>query len=184
MPETPPLARTNAEAHLYMDLQPCPGCGRGGCEYRSSVVSVDGDLASRYTGTCPRCGTQRVYVFRLPDRILPPPAGGVRFGGPDPSRLLDPGVWLSYADDRARRVPADRAGLGDQERRARRFALASALAAVEETLKFIPPGADEVPLSAFTSPEGRAVRDREPGRFTRARLEAVRDSYARSLTAW
>jgi hypothetical protein len=38
-----------------------------------------------------------------------------------------------------------------------------------------------VPESAFTSMEGRAVRDREPGRFSRVRLEAVRDSYADSL---
>lgn len=37
-----PLARTNAEAHLYMSLQPCPTCGETRCQYRSSVVRLEG----------------------------------------------------------------------------------------------------------------------------------------------
>lgn len=183
-PAALPLARTNAEAHLYMSLQPCAACGETRCQYRSSVVRVAGVLASRYTGICPRCGAQRRYEFRLPEEILQPPADGVRFGGPEPSEILDPGEWLAYADDMARRVPADRSHLAGEEARAARHALASAVAALDEVLKFVPDGADEVPAVAFWSGTGRAVRDREPGRFRGARLRAVRDSYAGTLHGW
>jgi hypothetical protein len=45
------LARTGAEAHLYMAQQPC-GCGRRGFAdgLQSAVIEVGNDLASRYTG--------------------------------------------------------------------------------------------------------------------------------------
>lgn len=183
MPTTLPLARTNAEAHLFMDLQPCPACGETRCRYRSAVVHVDGVLASRYTGECPRCGAARIYEFRLPEQIVPP-SSTVTFGGDEPSELLDPGVWLWYADDLGRRVPADPARLEPRQHPAARQTVATALAAVGEVLKFIPPGVGEVPAAAFTTPEGQAIRDREPGRFRRERLEAVRDYYAAALTLW
>lgn len=177
MPDQLPLARTNAEARLYVSLQPC-SCGETRCTFRSSVVTVDGILAGRYTGDCPSCGTQRHYEFRLPDEILPPPANAVRFGAENPSELLDPGVWLWYSDLCARQVPAATADLDDRAVRAARHALSTALAAVEETLKFLPATTDHIPPAAFTSPEGRSFHSREPRRFTRARLEALRDTYA------
>ncbi|MFJ4658127.1 hypothetical protein ACIP5Y_43245 [Nocardia sp. NPDC088792] len=178
MPDTLPLARTNAEARLYLTLQPCPTCGETRCQYRSAVINIDGLLASRYTGQCPTCGTAREYEFLLPDEILPPPADSVRFGAGDPSQLLDPGVWLWYSDVAIRQVPANPAGLDAEARRKSRHALATALAAVEETLKFLPPGVDRIPESAFTSQRGIDTYRQEPGRFTRPRLEALRDTYA------
>ncbi|MFI9506339.1 hypothetical protein [Nocardia sp. NPDC052566] len=183
MPITLPLARTNAEAHLFLDLQPCPNCGETRCRFKSSVVYVDDVLASRYTGTCARCGTERVYEFRLPDEI-PPPAASVRFGADEPSQLIDPGVWLWYSEVAAKQVPMDHAGLDEQARRTARHALATALAALEEVLKFIPPGAESVPPEAFTSLDGRAVYESEPGRFSRLRLTAVRDYYAERSGGW
>ena len=99
MSGTLPLARTNAEARLYLTLQPCPTCGAARCRFRSAVVTIDGELASRYTGECPSCGAAREYEFRLPADILPPPAESVRFGLDNPSELLDPGVWLWYSDN-------------------------------------------------------------------------------------
>ncbi|MTE11548.1 hypothetical protein [Nocardia aurantiaca] len=181
MPETLPLARTNAEARLYLTLQPCPTCGESRCQFRSAVVTVDGILASRYTGVCPSCGTSREYEFRLPDDILPPPADFVRFGLDNPSELLDPGVWLWYSDNCVRQVPAAMDALDPRAAHTARHTLATALAAVEETLKFLPPTTDRIPEAAFTSPKGRATYNTEPGRFTRARLEALRDSYAAAL---
>jgi hypothetical protein len=178
------LARTNAEAHAYMSLQPCPSCGETRCDFHSAVVTLEGVLASRYTGKCPRCGTDRVYEFRIPDTILLPPADRVVFGGAEPSQLLDPGEWLSYADYWARRVPAHHSALTGGQRSAARHALATALAAVEEVVKFIPDGVDEVPVEMFATRAGRAVRDLEPGRFGRARLKAVRDTYAGLLEHW
>ncbi|HWO24529.1 MAG TPA: hypothetical protein VNO30_37560 [Kofleriaceae bacterium] len=172
----PKLARTNAEAHLFMDLHPC-ACGERRFARQSAVVTLDGDLASRYTGACARCGTERRFEFRIPQEILPPPVSGVRFGGPDPSELFDPGEWLSIADDHAARVPVG-AKLEGDARRTARHDLDVAVAAIDEILKFAPRGAAEVPMSAFFTPLGRAIWDKEPGRFRRARLEAVRKAYA------
>ncbi|WP_227837074.1 hypothetical protein [Nocardia aurantia] len=184
MPEALPLARTNAEARLFLQLQPCPRCGSADCVFRSTVVTVDGVLAGRYRGDCPGCGTVRTYEFRVPDEVLPPPAGTVRFGADIPSELMDPGVWLWYSDICGSRVPADADTLDEQGRRAARHALATALAAVEEVLKFLPSGVERLTRSACTTERGRAIYDREPARLTRTRLEAVRDAYAQRLEAW
>lgn len=182
MPDTLPLARTNAEARLYLTLQPCASCGESRCTFRSAVVSIDGVLASRYTGACPNCAAQRVYEFRLPAEVLPPPSGSVRFGESTPSELLDPGTWLWYSEVCTRQVPTTTTGLNDQALKSARHTLATAVAAIEEVLKFIPATEDRVPLSAFTSADGLAQYEREPGRFTRPRLEAVRDHYVASMT--
>ena len=173
------LARTNAEAHLFMDLRPC-ACGERRFERKSAVVTLDGDLASRYTGACARCGTERRFEFRIPQEILQPPPTGVLFGGAEPSELLDPGEWLSVADDHARRVPVN-AKLDGDALRAARHDLATAVAALDEIRKFAPPGAVEVPMSAFFTPLGRAIWDKEPGRFRLARLAAVRQAYADAI---
>lgn len=171
-----PLARTNAEAHLYMDLHPCR-CGEATFERRSAVVEADGDLASRYSGACPRCGEQREFLFRLPAEILLAEPVEVRFGGDEPSELIDPGEWLRIADAYASQGPADvhDAPAADRARAAQDTA--TAVAAVDEVLKFVPAGADAVPEAAFRSELGRAVYAKEPGRFRAARLAAVRDAY-------
>jgi hypothetical protein len=172
------LARTNAEAHLFIDLHPC-ACGERRFARTSSVVTIDGELASRYTGSCARCGAARTFEFRLPLEILQRPTTGVIYGGPEPSELLDPGEWLSVADDYARSVPVGTKLDGDALRAARQR-LASAIAALDEVRKFAPPGAVEVPPSAFTTPFGRAMWDKEPGRFRLVRLDAVRAAYAKA----
>jgi hypothetical protein len=162
-------ARSNAEAHLYMDLRPC-ACGAVEFDRQSNVIS-DGDaLCSRYAGPCRRCGTPRVFVFELPETIRPVRGDQIEFGGSDPSRLLDPGEWLAVADDHARGLHVDSAGTHRD--------LDLARAAVEEVLKFVPAGADRVPIDAFRTDRGRAVRNAEPGRFRRARLEAVLGAYS------
>ncbi|GAA3155994.1 hypothetical protein GCM10020001_094890 [Nonomuraea salmonea] len=103
------------------------------------------------------------------------PAGYPTFGGPEPSELLDAGEWLWVADLTAGNVPVD------DEAEAHRT-LSIATAAVEEVVKFIPPGADEVPDDGFWSQRGREMRAAEPGRFQLDRLLIVRDSF-RDLAA-
>ena len=164
-----PLARSNAEAHLYMDRTPC-GCGETRFERQSAVVRRGADLCSQYTGTCPACGTIRTFVFKLPEEILGLAPEVVCFGDDRPSQLLDAGEWLAIADERARRHPA---GARGAEARAD---LQYAIAALEEVLKFAR-GGERVPDDAFWTAPGRAVRDAEPGRFRRARLEAVLGAY-------
>ena len=167
------LARTNEEAHLYMDLHPCE-CGEIEFPRSSSVVETADGLAGRYTGPCPQDGARREFTFRLPQRLVAPPRDGlVRYGGAEPSELIDPGEWLSVADAYARNVPARPASSAEAGPMLRR-----AVAAIDEVLKFIPAGADRVPESAFVTDRGRAAYAKEPGRFRRLRLEAVRGTYA------
>jgi hypothetical protein len=171
------LARSSAEAHLYMRLQPCDTCGETEFDPDSSVVMVDGELASRYSGACPRCGTIREFTFLLPDEVIFPDELEPEFGDDRPSQLLDPGDWMWLADATAGAAPAEPTGLSEAERRDALIDLRTAAAAVGEVLKFIPDGADEVPSEAFRSARGRAVYAREPGRFRRGRLVVVRDTY-------
>ncbi|GGL10605.1 hypothetical protein Sme01_16060 [Sphaerisporangium melleum] len=131
-----------------------------------------GGLAARYAGVCRGCGAERAYLFGLPEHE---PALSDRFpdfGGGEPSRLLDAGQWLWVADLTAGNVPAGNAA-------AARRALAIAVAAVEEVVKFVPPGAEEVPEQAFWTDLGRQVRGAEPDRFQVDRLLVVRDAYHR-----
>ena len=162
------LARTPAEAHVYMDLHPC-ACGSSVFERMSSVVADGDDLHSVYRGTCEGCGKAREVRFRLPEQPIFT-GGALRFGDEQPSELLDPGEWLALADAHATREPATR---GDVQ---------IAAAAIEEILKFGPADAEHIPEAAFTSERGRTVRAAEPGRFRRARLEAVLAAY-RSIVA-
>jgi len=162
-----PVARTRDEALVYLGLRPCE-CGSIDTEWDSGVVSVEGSLAKHYTGVCEGCGAEREQLFSLPRREVMP-RGWPTFGGPEPSELLDAGEWLWLADLTAGNVPED-------PENARR-ALSMARSAVEEVLKFIPAGEADVPSDAFWSVRGREVRDAEPPRFRRDRLEVVRDTY-------
>lgn len=176
-------ARSNLEAHLYMDLRPC-GCGEARFDRASLVVELPGGgLASRYTGTCARCEAPREFVFALPPEPEPgaDQPGEVRYGGDDPSELLDAGEWLWVADAYARAVPPDPHRLADPDRRRARARLAAAVAALDEVLKFVPPGGDRLPAAVVRSRLGAEMYQREPGRFHRGRLTAVRDAYRAAL---
>lgn len=175
-----PLARTSTEAHLYLDLRPC-ACGEPGFPRESAVIEVDGELASRYSGMCPSCGTYREYVFRLPEDVVMPRPGVVVFGDGTPSELLDPGEWLWVADRYAGASPADVSQLDAEGRRRAHQQLASAAAAMDEVLAFVPADSERVPPEEFRTELGRAVYAEEPGRFSRDRLEVVRDTYREVL---
>ncbi|MFI6918957.1 hypothetical protein ACIBIZ_03300 [Nonomuraea spiralis] len=162
-----PVARTRDEALVYLDLNPCE-CGSVETEWASGVVSVEGALVKCYEGDCEGCGAEREYLFTLPAREVMP-VGWPTFGGPEPSQLLDAGEWMWLADLTAGNVP-------DDPEDARR-ALSMARSAMEEVLKFIPEGQDDVPAEAFWSVRGREVRAAEPPRFRRDRLLVVRDTY-------
>lgn len=156
-----PLARTPAEANLYMDIKACPACGGNGFSGTSVVMLQDGEVYERHTGTCAECGSPREFVFRMPpEQQLR--LGEADFGGPEPSELLDPGEWMTVAD-----VVAGREGGASKED------LAYAAAAVDEAIKFVPAGADEIPSFAFHSPVGRDAYARMPARYTRGRLTAI-----------
>ena len=163
-----PTARSRDEAHLYLDLTPCATCDSVETDWQHGQALVDGELVSAYDGRCAGCGAEREYFFRLPNQEV----GGEfpAFGGDEPSDLIDAGRWLALADQLASNLPPH-----DPEASAQ--ALAIAAAAVGEVLKFIPRDEYVVPASAFWTAEGLRVRDAEPGRFRRERLEVVLGTY-------
>jgi hypothetical protein len=172
------VARTNAEAQLFMELNPCENCGEREFEPADTIIVVEGDLASRYSGTCPRCGIYREFLFRIPDEpIIPNPEEPV-FGDDTPSALIDAGEWMWIADLIARSSPAEpEEGMSAADRQQIRMELRTAAAAVGEAAKFVPPGGDRVPYDAVWSDRGRAVYEDEPGRFWLPRLQVVRRTY-------
>ena len=167
-----------------MDLHACEVCGETRFSPESSVILVDGDLASRYHGRCPTCGTEREFVFRIPDEILLPPGDRIRYGDDRPSELIDAGEWLWLADHITMRTPADPAEVRPAEREKYRLDLTAATAAVEEALKFVPPGADRVPAEALWTQRGREVYEARPSRFVKGSLQAVRDAYQELVDAY
>ncbi|MEU4621906.1 hypothetical protein AB0G04_18270 [Actinoplanes sp. NPDC023801] len=165
------LVRSVAEAHLFMHLHPCDVCGEEAFERHFGVVVVDGEPCSRYTGTCPDCGSPREFTFRLPEEPLIPDQGEPCFGVERPSELLDAGEWLWVADTIADSTPADPAGMDAQERQRAHYDLLTAAAAVAEARKFVAFGAEAVSPEALWSLAGQAVYEAEPGRFGWERLE-------------
>lgn len=168
------VARTRDEAQLYLDLRPCAECGSAETTWDAGLVTVEGALVNQYLGMCEECGADREFLFGLPAQPTLP-SGYPTFGGPEPSQLLDAGEWMWVADVSAGNVPVD-------DRAEARRSLAVAVAAIEEIVKFIPPGAEAVPGEGFWSERGLEVRSKEPGRFELGRLLVVRDTY-RDLAA-
>lgn len=163
------VARAMAECHLYMDLHPCERCGEPDFPWNLHVAGeLHGQRTSAYEGECPTCGTGRRFEFVVLGPNIPPPT----LGGPEPSTIIDPGEFYEMAalTAAAAVLPADPSPeqIGDAY-----DAAADAAASTEEVLKFIPAGADAVPAEAFTSERGRAVRDADPSRFGRNRLEGL-----------
>jgi hypothetical protein len=170
-----PIGRTILESHIYMELRPCV-CGTRDLTITSSelIGGGDGGFIRRHVGRCPACEASREFVFGLPDNAV---IGGVSwemyFGGDAPSQLIDAGEWMEIAERVARSIHSrpdpDPVALRDQ-----REALTVAVAAVNEALKFIPDGVDEVPDDAFWTDLGRAKQHELYGRFRRFRLQAYR----------
>ncbi|MFI5967095.1 hypothetical protein ACIA8J_33685 [Streptomyces asoensis] len=103
----------------------------------------------------------------MADDIPPPHA----FGGAEPSQIIDPGEFAEVGHSVSSRAGISLLNSPDSEHHRYRAAVAYGLAAFEEVPKFIPPGADAVPASAFTSDVGRARYEREPAKFDRDILE-------------
>ena len=79
--------RSVAEAHLFLDLLGAPRESR-----QQRLVAEGNDLVSVYTVLVD--GQEAEFRFLVPDD----PLGSDDFGGPEPSKLIDPGQWLLHAD--------------------------------------------------------------------------------------
>jgi hypothetical protein len=169
------FARSPEECHYYMELHPCE-CGEEAFDWsRHQLEQRSGRLVSVYLGGCGRCGVQRRFEFEVTGDLPPPPA----FGRDEPSRIIDPGEFLSLGRRAVELVPDDPAELSEEDLDVAYGAVEMAVAAVAEVLKFVPAGADAVPGEAMVSPLGRALYARGPEEFDRVRLEATMDGYRR-----
>jgi hypothetical protein len=169
------VSRSSPECHLYIRLHPCE-CGERALVTTHQLVSGDAGLLARYKGAC-KCGRQRAFEFVLDPETPPLDA----FGGERPSRIVCPGEFALHSDQLATRWPAAVDGIRPADLPRARDDLAWAIRALEEVVKFIPPGADAVPASAFTSESGRAAHAAEPGRFRAIRLNARLGAYRQLL---
>lgn len=156
MADGPRLARSSSEAHLYMARQPCGACGTTRFLPDRSASEIAGEVRTRrYEGACEGCGAAREFVFRMPDDPSAWVTAGEGFGDSRPSELLDPGEWLEMADGLLARIPVSPAGLTDAQRRDAYADLEAGAMALEEVLKFVREGADEVSPFAFWTERGR-----------------------------
>ena len=174
------LARTDPEARLYISMCRCT-CGE--TEFAPLVTTgcIDDMPVRRYAGFCPACQTLRAFTFRFPAGPVPTRPGEIVFGDGSPCELLDPGMWWGVADGCAASEVAQGRPLGEPARRLARDRLATAVAAMDEVLAFVPAGGSKVPAWAFTSAAGRRIRKKDPRRFDRDRLVRTRADYRRRL---
>lgn len=174
----PKVARTPLEAQLFIQRHPCQCGERRGYELsdgaKLSIRRTNSGLAECYNWNCPGCQRPRAFRFALPERDLPI-TPDIQFGGTDPSQLLDAGEWFSIATEYAE--PVERANRGRNLDLDSRRWLNVAAAALDEVLKFIPPGADAPEPQAFFTEEGRRIHRSEPASFQRSALEIRRDHY-------
>lgn len=175
-PRAPGLlrARSRLEQQDYMLLHACE------CGDREPPKDEDGEslpagrILTRWTGKCASCGRAREFAFDGPEIG---PGVSKRFTvtyGDEPSEIIDPGEFIWLAEHHARKAPSDPATVTGNARARARTNIAIAVAAVDEALKFLPPGAFDMPPAAFKSKLGSEMRQTEPGRFSRVRLEAFR----------
>ncbi|MFD4564679.1 hypothetical protein [Streptomyces sp. NPDC058475] len=163
------IARSMQEAHLYMDLHACV-CGAEEFDRQHRLEDRDGVLVTVYEGGCPQCGRPRSFEFALLDEEPPAPPA---FGGPEPSRIIDPGEFLWIGDRVSTESGLRLLNTPLAEHREIRPATAYAIAAFEEVAKFLPDGADRIPEDRFTSERGREVYAKDPTRFTRKEIDAA-----------
>ncbi|MFC4116812.1 hypothetical protein [Nonomuraea zeae] len=168
------LARSLVEAYVYLDLT-APD-GEPGASRRAEVAQeADGWLV--------RLGETEVLVPYEAEAGTQEEDLTFGFGL---SELIDPGQWVLIAGTYASRAlesglffaadPSDTGGF-DEVADGWQFAAD----AVAEALKFFPGDAAELPPDAFWSEMGRSLRESEPGRLTRAKLESDLAFYRQSL---
>jgi hypothetical protein len=148
------LAMRPDDPIAFLDLEGFPRAGR-----KHVLVHRDDRLVARYS--VQRKGVPRARAeFVLSDPAQPEPA--------EP-RVLDAGERIAAADLYAQL--AGTAGSGD-----RAAWLADAIEQIDAVLALIGPDDDSVPDAQFSNPRGLEVRAAEPGRFSRDRLLAYRDT--------
>jgi hypothetical protein len=168
------MGRSIVEAYVYLDL--VARDGEPGASRRASLTREQDGIVVRLDA---------LEILVPYEAEVGAREQGAVFGS-GLSELIDPGQWILLAATYASRAlegalfyAADPSG-GDRYDSVEadwRFAAD----AVEEALKFFPPGETELPPDAFWTELGRSVRESEPDRLTRPKLESDRALYLQSL---
>jgi hypothetical protein len=166
-------ARSPLECRLFIELHPCR-CGGAIGDITHRLVTRDDILCACYAGRCTHCGEQLEYVFVLDAEIVAPTA----IGGTNPSTIIDAGQYMATSERAARQVRVG--GSTDPKGSAKAF-LVRAIACLDEVVKWMPIGTDQVPVSAFFTIEGLRLYMEDPGRFRRVPLLAVLAAYRELL---
>lgn len=168
----PPLARTFTEAGLYLTYQPCRVCGLASLDVGGfTFETVGGYELDVIDTTCVNCGDQDEHQVRLPLHQVESTGGHLRFGGPEPSELFDPGDWLLLSGAVLAEVPEDGLDrLSADQRSHYRKQVDAAISAVEEALKFLEDGEAAIPSDSFWSDAGYELYLKQPELFRRDRL--------------
>jgi hypothetical protein len=168
------VARSSLECRLYIELHPCD-CGATASDLHHRMVMRDNRLTALYEATCAQCQNPIEYVFALADEIV----AAEKFGGADPSTIIDPGQFMRESDRLAQSVVLSRP---DRTQDARNlYSMARAIACLEEVMKWLPEPLEMVPADAFFTEQGKQFAAREPKRFRRSRLRALLAAYQEKL---
>jgi hypothetical protein len=171
-------ARTYSEAREYMRLAMATGdCTGSDLSIRDVASILEGEeWATTFAVDCSRCRAHREFTF-ITDPAPEDAPGGLIYGhGPQPSRLIDAGEWYVIFSTYLWSTRAKQAEYGgalpdlDTVETVLGW-IEGALAAIDEILKFMPSGQNQVPESALWTDRGRAAYDECQDQFSRAVLE-------------
>src|SRR5262245_52093704 len=128
---------------LYvLEAIPCPRCGTH-AEGEYKYASGDSERGGReivLRATCPTCSTVRELHFHAADDVLRVKTPAFELGGPEHSTVLDPYQLMTELDRLALLAPDVPGGDLMPARRA----IARALTTLNELMKFVPAGAEDM----------------------------------------
>ena len=171
----PLRANSWAEAHLYLMVTPCPGCGKGPWQAeRTPSPEAPQNSPSSVWATCRHCSAKREFVFRCP----PPPTDAENANvdsplrwinpTPQPSALIDVAQWLGLFH-----MLVESAGRAANPHEGRRMTFQAAQC-LDEALKFYSPEDELPPPSAMFADSSRQAFADHPEKFARQRLLDLR----------
>ncbi len=165
--EVPGRPRSLAEMQFFAGLRPCAACGD-----HQPVRWGTGGHGARWTlrGACVRCATRRSFEFVCDRDPIEAAHGELELGGAEPSTVLDPHALVGELDRLVATIAVRPGVLAGPQWSANWARLVRLRVVLNELAKFLPPGADAIPVT------GAAAEDqqRRPERYARAWIDAER----------
>ena len=173
MPDSQLVARSIAEAHLYLMVTPCAACNQGplrggGGEWHRGR---DGEAVLSMSVECAACRATTTQTFTLPneDDADVGTEGSVINPTDEPSHIIDVAQWLTLF-----RMLTEAAGKEPDKIRARQFGIEAAQC-LEEALKFYDEADNDLPPpEALFHASSREHFEKNPEHFSRQRLINLR----------